>query len=190
MSTYAGLTAIWSRDPGEISRFISSEHVAFTWSSVRFPDAWLTALAARAQGDDVGARTAFGAARPQMEEYVTRNPTHGVSLSFLAIADAGLGRTEQALEEAKRACEMSPFDRNNLAAVIARCNLAVVYAWTGHNDLALAELRPLVERPSGGNDAVALPSYGDFRQNPLWDPLRKDPGFEAIVQRLAPATSK
>jgi len=39
-------------------------------------------------------------------------------------------------------------------------------------------------------DAIAQPSYGDFWLNPLWDPLRKDPRFEAIVQRLAPTTSQ
>ena len=187
LSVYAGLEATWSRDVGDISRFVSSKHRTFSWSSVLFPDAWLEALAARLQGHDDAARKAFAAARPQMEENVTRNPTRGVPLSYLAIIDAGLGRSEQALEEAKRACEMSPFDRNNLDAMIARCNMAVVYAWTGHNDLAVAELKPLVERPAGGNDVVVVPSYGDFRVNPLWDPLRSDPNFDALVQRLAPA---
>jgi len=33
---------------------------------------------------------------------------------------------------------------------------------------------------------IAQPTYGDFRLNPLWDPLRSDPRFEALVQRLAP----
>ena len=186
LTTYAGLEAIWSRDPAEISRFVSSQHALFWWSSVHFPDAWLEALAARLQGNDDAARKAFEAARPQMEENVKRNPANGVALSFLAIVDAGLGRTEEALEEARRAREMCPFDRSNLQAVIARCNLAAVYAWTGHNDLAVEELKPLVERPGGGNDVVVLPSYGDFRRSPLWDPLRGDPGFEAVVQRLAP----
>ena len=107
-------------------------------------------------------------------------------LSFLAIVDAGLGRSEQALEEATRACELSSFKKNNIDAVTARYGLAVVYAWTGHNDLAIAELNKLVDRPSGGNEGAILPSYGDFRRSPLWDPLRNDPAFEALVQRLAP----
>jgi hypothetical protein len=29
-------------------------------------------------------------------------------------------------------------------------------------------------------------SYGQLRLNPLWDPLRGDPRFEAIVTSLAP----
>ena len=104
--------------------------------------------------------------------------------------DAGLGRNEQAVEEAERACELSSFKANNLDAVEVRANLAVVYAWIRKNDLAIAELSKLVDRPAGGSEFVARPTYGDFRTNPLWDPLRSDPRFEVLVQRLAPAASK
>jgi len=64
--------------------------------------------------------------------------------------------------------------------------LAVVYAWTGQNDLAIAELITLIDRPAPTN-GIVQPTYGDFRLNPLWDPLRNDPRFEALVQRLAPS---
>ena len=74
-------------------------------------------------------------------------------------------------------------------AAIVRCNLAVVYAWNGQVDLAISALDSLVNRPAGTN-LPAQPTYGDFRWNPLWDPLRNDPRFEALVQRLAPVASK
>ncbi len=64
-----------------------------------------------------------------------------------------------------------------------RCNLAVVYAWTRQNDLAIAELDKLLDRPAG---AVFQPTYGDLRLNFFWDSLRNDPRFEALVQRLTP----
>jgi hypothetical protein len=76
-----------------------------------------------------------------------------------------------------------------LQAPLVRCNLAVVYAWTGQNDLAIAELTPLIDRPAS-TDIICQPTYGDFRLNPLWDPLRSDPRFEALVQRLAPPPPK
>lgn len=66
-----------------------------------------------------------------------------------------------------------------------RCNLAVVYAWTGQNDLAIAELDKLIDRPAG-EGAVFQPTYGDLRLNFFWDSLRNDPRFEALVQRPAP----
>ena len=70
-------------------------------------------------------------------------------------------------------------------APIVRCNLAVVYAWNRKPDLAISTLEPLVNRPAGTN-LPAQPTYGDFRLNPLWDPLRNDPRFEKIVASLAP----
>ena len=41
--------SMWSRDPAEISRFLSSEHGPIGWNGMRFPDAWLEAIAARLQ---------------------------------------------------------------------------------------------------------------------------------------------
>jgi tetratricopeptide (TPR) repeat protein len=185
--------AVWSHDAAAISRVLSGKHVPVQWNGVVYPDAWFEALAARLRGDNSAALKAFASARPQMVENVRVDPTRGVPLSFLAIVDAELGWTEQAVQEAKRACELSSFKVNNLDAVIVRCNLAIVYAWTGQNERAIADLNKLVDRPAGGNTggyAIPQASYGDFRLNLLWDPLRNDQRFEALVQRLAPTQSR
>ena len=58
-------------------------------------------------------------------------------------------------------------------------HLALIFAWTGKKDNALAQL----------NDAVKIPgylSYGELRLDPVWDPLRGDPRFQKIVASLAP----
>jgi hypothetical protein len=112
-----------------------------------------------------------------------------VALSVLAIIDAALGRKAQAIEEAKHACELSAFKSQNLDATTVRSNLAVVYAWTGENDLAIVELRKLVERAAASH-VVCQATYGDFRLNPFWDPLRHDPRFVEIVEKLAPPRSR
>jgi hypothetical protein len=98
--------------------------------------------------------------------------------------DAGLGHREEAVREARRAYDLS----SNVAidAPVAACNLAVVYAWTGQSDLALAVLEEWITRPAGANEPDQ-PTYGDFRLNPAWDPLRNDPRFEKLVDRLAPS---
>ena len=61
--------------------------------------------------------------------------------------------------------------------------LAVIYAWTGEKDRAIEQLADLA-------DPTKLPgshvTYGHLRLGPLWDPLRGDPRFEAIVASLAP----
>jgi hypothetical protein len=58
-------------------------------------------------------------------------------------------------------------------------NLAIIYAWTGHKDQAIDRLDEVAKLP---NDIA----YGHLRLNPLWDPLRGDPRFEAIITSLAP----
>jgi tetratricopeptide (TPR) repeat protein len=182
------IVAVWSHDAAAISRTLSAKHGRFNWNGVFYPDTWFEALAARIRGDNSAAIKGFAAARSQVEEQVREDPTAGVPLSFLAIIDAALGRTEQAVQEGKRACELESFKIDNLLAPVVRCNLAVVYAWIGQNDLAIAELTPLISHPAC-NNLICQPTYGDFRLNPLWDPLRSDPRFEALVQKLAPGKS-
>jgi serine/threonine-protein kinase len=58
--------------------------------------------------------------------------------------------------------------------------LAVIYAWTGETNRAIERLAEATKLPGG------YLSYGHLRLNPLWDPLREDPRFEAIVASLAP----
>jgi len=52
----------------------------------------------------------------------------------------------------------------------------------------LAELDKLVSGPAGAN-IPNQPTYGDLRLNPVWDPLRADPRFEAVTQKLTPRTT-
>ena len=128
---------------------------------------------------------AFAKARPEMEKRVVAAPTQGLQLSVLAMIDAGLGRQEQAVQEGEHASDLVTFESSAVSAPIVRCNLAAVYAWNGQFDFAISELDQLVNRPAGSN-LPAQPTYGDLRRNPLWDPLRNDPRFTAIMKRLAP----
>jgi len=132
---------------------------------------------------------AFSRARPEMETRVQADPADALQLSVLAMIDAGLGREEVAVEEGKKASELLSAKANNFNTPTVHCNLAVVYAWTGQNDLAIAELTPLINGPAMGN-IICLPTYGDFLRNPVWDPLRNDPRFTAIMKRLAPVASR
>ena len=169
-------------DPDALSRLLAgSARSQFTVYGVKYPRAWFEALAARMRGDEAGARTSFAVARPEMEKQVLAFPSNVRLLSTLAIIDAGLGRKE-ALDEVQRLRTMTIYPANRPGI---GCNVAVVYAWLGQPDLALAELEKWLNEPASGGIQY-LPTYGDFRLNPLWDPLRGNSRFEAIVQHFAP----
>jgi len=180
------ILALWSHDPDSVSRISAqSAESTFVFNAVKYPKSWYEGLAARMRGDKKGAQAAFAAARLEVEKAVLADASDGRALSLLAMIDAGLGRQEQAVEEAEQACDLETFENSGPSAPIVRCNLAVVYAWNGQFDFAISELDQLVNRPAGTN-LPAQPTYGDFRRNPLWDPLRNDPRFTAIMKRLAP----
>ena len=169
-------------DSGALSRLLAtSKKAQFIVFSVAYPRAWFEALAARMRGDEAGARAAFAEARPEMEKLMLSSPSNARLPGLLAIVDAGLGRAE-AIDEAQRACAMPVYPANR---PLIGCNLAVVYAWLGQPDQACAELEKWVDVPASGNIQYQL-TYGDLRLNPLWDPLRSNPRFEALAQRLAP----
>jgi serine/threonine-protein kinase len=184
------ILALWDHDPDSVLRISKqAAETTFVFNATRYPKAWYEGLAARMRGDKKTAEAAFAAARLEVEKAVLADASDGRALSLLAMIDAGLGRQELAVQEAKHACDLVTFENSGPSAPIVRCNLAVVYAWNGQLDLAISTLSSLVNRPAGSN-LPAQPTYGDFRWNPLWDPLRSDPRFEALVQRLAPVASR
>ena len=184
------ILALWSHDPDSVSPISArAADTTFVFNGVKYPKSWYEGLAARMRGDKKGAQAAFAVARLEVEKVVLAEASNGRALSLLAMIDAGLGRQEQAVQEAEHACDLVTFESSGVSAPIVRCNLATVYAWNGQVDFAISELDQLVNRPAGSN-LPAQPTYGDLRRNPLWDPLRNDPRFTAIMNRLAPLASR
>jgi serine/threonine protein kinase len=179
------ILALWNHDPDSVSRISArAAETTFVFNGVKYPKSWYEGLAARMRGDKQGAQAAFAAARLEVEKAVLADASDGRALSLLAMIDAGLGKQEQAVQEAEHACDLVTFESSAVSAPIVRCNLAVVYAWNGQVDFAISELDQLVNRPAGSN-LPAQPTYGDFQLNPVWEPIRGEPRFQALVQRLA-----
>ena len=59
--------------------------------------------------------------------------------------------------------------------------LAEIYAWTGERDQAFSLLDHLLTTPNYFN--VPL-----LKLDPVWDPLRKDPRFQALIDKYSPKT--
>jgi serine/threonine protein kinase/tetratricopeptide (TPR) repeat protein len=151
--------------------------------NIPFPNSWCEGLVARFRGDERAAHAAFTNARKELEQTVRNQPDYAAALCALGVIDAVLGNSEDAIREGQRAVQLTPVSKNALDAPMLIQYLAVIYAWTGDKDRAIEQLTDLI-------DAAKLPgshvTYGYLRLNPLWDPLRGDPRFEAIVASLAP----
>jgi TolB-like protein/class 3 adenylate cyclase/Tfp pilus assembly protein PilF len=92
----------------------------------------------------------------------------------LALAYAGVGEKEKALQQARDAVKAYETDAINKPQ--AETVLAQIQARFGDHDAAIAALPHLLEVPAGLT--VARLKY-----NPLWDPLRKDPRFQKLCEQ-------
>ena len=93
--------------------------------------------------------------------------------SRTAIALAHLGRVDEALESARRAIDLMGVNRES---VINRelPGLAEVEVMVGNYDDAIEHLRTCLSEPS-------ILTAQMLRVDPLWDPLREHPGFQALL---------
>jgi serine/threonine protein kinase/tetratricopeptide (TPR) repeat protein len=148
--------------------------------NVPFPDGWCEGLAASVRGDQSAARAAFDSARKELAEKVNSQPDYAAALCALGVVDAVLGNKEDAIREGERAVELTPVSKNAIEGATLVRYLAVIYAWTGEKDRAIQRLAETTYLPGSHI------SYGYLRLHPLWDPLRNDPRFQAIVDSLAP----
>ena len=176
--------ALMDRDPtAAASALAAMPRGSFTdENGFTFPKTYFDGLAARTFHDDKAAEVAFTTARVEAAQRVTAQPNDAQTLVVLALIDAGLGRREDALREARLACEMLPveFDTFDGASVLYYATIAS--AWLAEKDLAIGQLDRLGRIPS-------MVNYGDLKLNPDWDALRGDPRFEAIVAGLKPSVA-
>jgi serine/threonine protein kinase/tetratricopeptide (TPR) repeat protein len=130
----------------------------------------------RLAGQRDPARRSFEAARLELEQKVKQDPDDSRFHSSLGIAYAGLGRREEAVREARLACELMSASKDALRAINRVEVLAVVYTMVERPTEAIAQLDDLLAR-SGWFTVHVL------RLDPTWDPLRSDPRFQALLTK-------
>jgi TolB-like protein/Tfp pilus assembly protein PilF len=173
--------ALRERDPAAAERALAVMPTGgCNDDNIPFPNSWCEGVVARLRGDGPAARAAFINAREELEQTVRNQPNYPEALCALGVVDAALGNAEDAIREGRRAVELKPVSKSAIQGALLIEYLAVIYAWAGDKDRALEQLNERVNLP------VAGLSYGHLRLNPLWDPLRGDPRFDAIIASLAP----
>jgi len=169
--------ALYLRDYDAASRVIAATPVKFadfTFLGGQPPESWADGQVARARGDTQKALAAFSTARKRLDAKWETQVKDDRYFAQIAAIDAGLGRKEEAIREARRAVELRPIAKDSLQGPEIATSLAFVYAWTGERARALEELEIVAKIPAG-------PTYGDLLLNPRWDDLRGDKRFDKIV---------
>jgi serine/threonine-protein kinase len=174
------LVALLERDPIVAQRASSSMNGGGCYDeNIPFPNGWCDGLAAWLRGDELSARAAWNTARNELSETVRNQPDYAAALCALGVVDALLGNKQEAISEGECAVELIPANKRSIEGATLLRYLAVIYAWTDEKDRAIARLTETTHLPG------SHVSYGYLRLHPLWDPLRSDPRFEAIVDSLA-----
>ena len=126
--------------------------------------------------DEPGARAAFLKAKSIAEDNLKRSPDSADAHLQLAKALAQLGEKEAALAEAQRASELLPESKDAFGGAEIAAGVAEVYAILGDNDRVIDVLDGLLTRPS------SVTAQG-LKINPIWDPVRGDPRFQALIEK-------
>ena len=138
---------------------------------------------ARLTGQAEKGRGYFETARTNSEAWLAKNPQQATifearSLARIAVADAALGRKEEALKEAQHVLERWPTTRNAVVAADIAPIVANAFLWAGDRESTLHLLEQFAKLPYG-------PTAGDLKLNPVWDELRTNSRFEEIVKNAA-----
>ena len=101
-------------------------------------------------------------------------------LSYRGLAHALAGRSGEAARDARRALELLPLSRDAVDGQTVLTEVSMIYAVLSDRDAAFRTLDALVSYPS-------QVGAGRLRLDPIYDPLRDDPRFDALIRKAEAA---
>ena len=137
---------------------------------------YLIGFARKALQDEAGARAVFLRAKELLDAQLKESPDAADMHIRLAKVLACLGEKDAALAEARRATELVPESKDAFGGPEIAAGVAEVHAILGDNGRAIEILDRLLSRPS----AVTVQG---LKVNPIWDSLRSDPRFQALIDK-------
>jgi TolB-like protein/Tfp pilus assembly protein PilF len=162
---FSGALAVLQQSPQDASHFDKPREL--------FEGAIYTFL-----NDKEKAFSAFERARPIAEKALRESPDDASRHVTLGLILAGLGEKELAIAEGQRAVQLLPESQDAFDGPRMTVALAQIFAWTGESDQALQLLDRSLSTPMG----ITVPF---LKLDPMWEPLRNDPRFQALIDRYA-----
>ena len=111
------------------------------------------------------------------ESKIQENPNDARLCSALGIAHAGLGHREEAVHWGERAVKLMPISKDALRGPGHVQDLARIDVMVGEHDASIDKIKYLLSLPGGGLSIQIL------QLDPIWNPLRKHPRFQQLIQK-------
>jgi serine/threonine-protein kinase len=166
---------LWERDAAGLLRILETIPSPILESQVVYlPKSLYAGWAHRLRGDDEAAVAAFDSARVVLEPLAPENANDERVLLALGYVYAGLGRSSDAERSATGAVRLRQEAGDALSRFRTLGNAARVLAQAGLADQALSYLDTILGNPSSV-------SVHTLRLDPLLDPIRSHPGFQALL---------
>ena len=143
-----------------------------------YPKALLEGMIHLLQADKTKAQAELESARVVTEKLLREAPGDPARHAQHGLILAALGQKQEAIAVGKRAVELLPESQDAFDGPQCTAALAQIYAWTGESDEAFRLLDHLLAVPNG----LTVPM---FKLDPAWDSLRKDPRYQALIDKYS-----
>ncbi|HEX4667236.1 MAG TPA: tetratricopeptide repeat protein [Chthoniobacterales bacterium] len=127
-------------------------------------------------GDFNGAQADAERAGPLLEQRLRERPDDILSHTELSWVDLALKRNGDAMKLARESAALLPPEKDLLVGCHILGGEAMIASETGAASEAVALLKKILLLPAGNAASIAR-----IRIDPVWDPIRKDPGFQQLL---------
>jgi TolB-like protein/DNA-binding SARP family transcriptional activator/Flp pilus assembly protein TadD len=178
VSSYRLEWLLWKRDPDSLLAWTRVAGRVRENAELYRPTALYTAWAYLLRGDATAAHAAFESATVLLDSAVRVLPDDWRVHAARGQALAGLGQRKDALREARWLEQSDVYRGDHFDGPRVAQERAQILARTGRADAALVEIERLLAGPS-------WLSVHTLRLDPRWDPIRRDPRFQALLAKYA-----